>query len=297
MKVDSKPMLPGSRPALIIAHPGHELRVYGWLELARPSVFILTDGSGRSGPPRTNSSVRILNRTGAKAGAVFGRFTEAILYTALLNGDFDPFVALVDELADSFVRESFDYVAGDATEGYNPLHDVCRALINSAIEIAKHSDRSVGNYAFPLVAAADWRSVDTLRGDIRLQLDDATFDRKMEAALSYPELALEVRAALSGNSREIDSLQTHEDLADEVDKMRQGITADAFRIEYLHLARRTVEHNPIHQPAPFYERYGERQVAAGYYSEVIRYAAHVAPLEETLRQHVLTRAKAAACES
>src|SRR5207253_5484219 len=38
------PALPGGRAALVIAHPGHELRVYHWLRLARPSVFILTDG-------------------------------------------------------------------------------------------------------------------------------------------------------------------------------------------------------------------------------------------------------------
>lgn len=32
------------RAALVVAHPGHELRVYGWLEQARPRVFVLTDG-------------------------------------------------------------------------------------------------------------------------------------------------------------------------------------------------------------------------------------------------------------
>ena len=34
---------------LFVAHPGHELCVHGWLEIARPKVFVLTDGSGRSG--------------------------------------------------------------------------------------------------------------------------------------------------------------------------------------------------------------------------------------------------------
>ena len=34
------------RAVLVVAHPGHELRVHGWLELARPTVCILTDGSG-----------------------------------------------------------------------------------------------------------------------------------------------------------------------------------------------------------------------------------------------------------
>src|SRR5207302_1404403 len=30
--------------ALLVAHPGHELRVHGWLERERPLVFVLTDG-------------------------------------------------------------------------------------------------------------------------------------------------------------------------------------------------------------------------------------------------------------
>ena len=33
------------RTALFVAHPGHELRIYGWLERARPQVHVLTDGS------------------------------------------------------------------------------------------------------------------------------------------------------------------------------------------------------------------------------------------------------------
>ena len=37
------------KAALIVAHPGHELRVHHWMELARPLVLVLTDGSGRQG--------------------------------------------------------------------------------------------------------------------------------------------------------------------------------------------------------------------------------------------------------
>src|SRR4030095_641561 len=33
--------LPDTRAALVSAHPGHELRVHGWLEIARPLVFVL----------------------------------------------------------------------------------------------------------------------------------------------------------------------------------------------------------------------------------------------------------------
>jgi hypothetical protein len=36
--------LPDGKAALVVAHPGHELRVFHWLRLARPCVFVLTDG-------------------------------------------------------------------------------------------------------------------------------------------------------------------------------------------------------------------------------------------------------------
>ena len=52
------------RAALVIAHPGHELCVYGWLETVRPRVFILTDGSGRSGQSRLKSTEEILSVVG-----------------------------------------------------------------------------------------------------------------------------------------------------------------------------------------------------------------------------------------
>src|SRR5438874_2689284 len=123
--------------ALVIAHPGHELCVHGWLENARPRVFVLTDGSGRSGQSRLNSTSEILSAAGARCGSIFGRFSDLSIYTAILEGDFGVFEQLVIELADSFVRDEVEYVSGDATEGYNTIHDTCRIVINAAVELAR----------------------------------------------------------------------------------------------------------------------------------------------------------------
>ena len=54
-----------TRPALIIAHPGHELRVHHWLEKTRPLMLVLTDGSGRTAQSRLASTTRILEQAGA----------------------------------------------------------------------------------------------------------------------------------------------------------------------------------------------------------------------------------------
>ena len=62
---------PGKRAVLVIGHPGHELRVFHWLEMLRPVVFVLTDGSGGSGYSRLPSTTRILDQVGASRGSFY----------------------------------------------------------------------------------------------------------------------------------------------------------------------------------------------------------------------------------
>src|ERR671930_2292557 len=92
------------KAALVVAHPGHELCVYGWLEQALPRVFVLTDGSGRSGVSRLDSTTEILAGAGAGAGSIYGRFTDLDLYAAILDGDSRLFERLVAGLSQAPVR-------------------------------------------------------------------------------------------------------------------------------------------------------------------------------------------------
>src|SRR5258705_11776312 len=89
---------PNSGAALVIAHPGHELRVYQWLRLARPVCFVLTDGSGRSGKLRLGLTPKILQQKGAQPGSLYGRFTEHAFYAAILKGDLKLFIDLAPDL-------------------------------------------------------------------------------------------------------------------------------------------------------------------------------------------------------
>src|SRR4029079_15224355 len=94
---------------------------------------------------------RILKQTGAKPGSIYGRLTDAAGYAAILNHDFDLFVGLADELSGAFMAEGIDFVAGDALEGYNPMHDVCRLVINAAATVAGQvRGRRVANFKFSL---------------------------------------------------------------------------------------------------------------------------------------------------
>lgn len=247
------------RPALIIAHPGHELRVHHWLEIASPLTFVLTKGDGAAGISRIGSTARLLAATGATPGSVFGRFEDRQIYDALLRGDVPLFVDVLNELVAALIDQRIAYVVADAEEGYNPVHDVCRYLAMAAAALASQAARhAVGDFELPLTEHPDtaWRGCHAEA--IRVELDDEALARKMRAAAAYSEMKAEVARAIQAYGRE------------------------AFRIESLRpwLPRPGPPGSP-----PFYETYGEQQVSAGRYADVVRYEQHVRPVKGALLEH------------
>jgi hypothetical protein len=253
------------RSALVVAHPGHELRIHGWLERARPLVSVLTDGSGGGGDSRLSSTRRILREAGATEGRVFGAMTDRDLYAAVMRGDAARFTCLAEELAGDLVAAQVDLVVSDAREGYNSAHDLCWFLVDAAVAIAEHQlQRRLVVLDFPLVAnPAGGEGIHPPA--MMFTLDGPAFERKLLAAQSYPEMAGEVQVALG----------------------RFG--AKAFQIESLWPADRSSASDRLANGIPFYERYGEQQVAAGVYTEVLRQRDHVEPLVMALRRHVRER--------
>lgn len=260
------------RAALVIAHPGHELRVHRWLELARPVVFVLTDGSGHTGRSRLSSTMAILERAGAVPGPLYGRLSDRSLYQAILSSDTDLFAGLAEELAMALDATAVDYVAGDAIEGFNPGHDVCRLLLNAAVLRLDHSGRRVGNFEFLLEGPPHECPPEDRSEAIVLELEEDALRRKLAAARSYPELAGEVERAYASYGWE------------------------PFRVESLRPVRYGLEIGDRFEHPPYYEIYGEKQVAAGIYREVIRFRDHLAPLAASLGRHIV-HGSVAPCES
>jgi hypothetical protein len=249
-----------SRAALVMSHPGHELRVYQWLRLARPLCFVLTDGSGRSGKSRLHSTTKLLEQNGAQASCIYGRLTDHRMYSAIIKGEFDLFIDLTGELTRELVREEIEYVVGDATEGYNPAHDICRYMINAAVEAAnRQRGQPLLNFEVFLTRQSDNHS-ETIAGDMCLHLDEDSLSKKLEAARAYPEIASDV-----------DRILNQEGL--------QAIQTESFRS-----ARHYLTYDGATE-TPGYELHGEKQVAAGYYEQVLRYREHVLPLAEALRHY------------
>jgi hypothetical protein len=242
---------------LVVGHPGHELRVHGWLERARPAVMVLTDGSGHHGRSRLASSAALIERAGASPGTVFGSFTDAAIYQMVLDHRIDAFRELACELAAALVSGDIECVVGDAAEGYNPTHDICRLVIDAAVRMAQAvRPAQIANLAFSLVERPD-ASYPAGKRHLDLVLDDAALARKLRAAREYAELADEVNGALAA----------------------WGV--EAFRTERMWHVEPGDTAAPAEIP-PFYERHGEMRVDSGTYARVLRYRDHVQPLAEAL---------------
>ncbi len=270
---------PSARAALVVAHPGHELCVHGWLETARPTVFLITDGSGRSGKSRVTSTTQIIAAAGARPGSIYGRFPDSAIYRALLGRDESLFLRCAEELAEALVRERIDYVVGDSVEGYNPVHDACRLVINAAVELTNRGGGRVENFDFTLIGRQDAYSAELHEEVLWLRLDDEAFERKLSAMRAYPELADEVHAGLDGERLKI--LRTYGDLFEDLKPVLEGLSEEAFRIECLRPAGRASGDLGC---TPFYERYAEKLVEQGLYDSVIRYREHIRPLADALER-------------
>jgi hypothetical protein len=251
------PLAPGRRALLVVAHPGHELRVYGWLARARPPVCVLTDGSGSQGAARLGSTRALLRELGATPGPIFGRFQDRALYAALLDRAHAPLVAVAAELATVLVRDQVDVVVADAAEGYNPAHDVCRLVVDAAVRrAARRLARPLVRLAFTLFERPD---APPGAGPVeRLPLDPLLLARKTAAAHAYGSLAHEIDHALATWGEAAFATECFRRLGDDTQPAAAPRTA------------------------PLYEAWGEAQVAAGVYARVLRWDEHVRPLADAL---------------
>jgi len=222
---------------------------------------VLTDGSGSSGHSRVASTLELLRRAGAGPGSVFGRFRDSELYTVILDGRIEILTGLAHELAEAFIEHGVETVAADAIEGFNPSHDLCRLLTGAAVARASHrTGRTITLYDYLLEDRPDAMPANGGSGVLRLELEDGALERKLAAARAYPEMAFEVERAFA----------------------RHG--AGAFRTECLRPADPEADVETLIEEPPYYESYGERQVAAGRYPRVLRFREHFLPLARALRE-------------
>jgi hypothetical protein len=240
---------------LLVAHPGHELLLHGWIYRKKPTVHVLTDGSAHSSTPRLGQTAELLRDAGALPGALFGRLSDREAYAMILEGNGALLLALAEELAGVLERERPAMIVADAAEGYNPVHDLCRLVAGAAIAMAGVDVEQV-EYA---VAGLPYE----LDASSAIDLDHAEHAAKLERARRYAATLTDIDELLS----------------------RHG--ADTYRRETF---RRVADWTALGgDTPPLYERFGEERVAAGRYAHVIRRGAHMRPLRDALRAAVEKR--------
>ena len=248
------------RAALVVAHPAHALKLYGWILAHKPIAFFLTNGAGTGplGAQHAEFLMQDIERLGGARGGIFTDFTDAGIFQAILQSDAGYFIKIADRLAVSFVRNEVDLVVADAMEGCSPAHDLCRALTDAAVTMAERQlGRTIANLA---CYQTEWWSPPVHDAACRhTVLDDAVFARKLEATRQYPEWASLIREA-TGN---------------------MGI--EYFRTECLRPVLDAAP--PTYATRPFYETAGEQQVATGRFETVIRYERHIRPIWNAIRAH------------
>jgi hypothetical protein len=230
-------------PILLVAHPGHELQLHGWMARERPLLCILTDGSGGEEGDRTAFSRELAQGVGAACGPVFGPRSDRDWYAAIRGGEATPFLAVLEAVV--MAAPDAPLVVADPPEGYNPMHDLAAALGEA---LAARLGARLATY--PLMAPEAGAPV------AELALSPAERAAKHAAALAYAPLAGEVSALLA---RQPDALD-----AERLCSMPAPWPEEACeRAEY--------------------ERIGRQRVAAGRYAEPIRFARHIAPLAAAIR--------------
>ncbi|QOF70478.1 hypothetical protein IG197_22125 [Aminobacter sp. SR38] len=232
---------------LILAHPGHELRIFHWMEQARPIVHILTDGSGGNQSSRTDHSRETLLAAGATTGSVFGQMPDKEWYAAILAGNAAPFIEASKAMLDSVAVAAAVTVVADAVDGYNPVHDLTGAIgaaVAARLRAAGAAVTHLVSAAVPGVAGAR---------HLELPLDAAARERKMAAVHAYAPLAEEARRIAE---------EAPEAFGREV-LMRQDFDwPDDFE--------------------PHWEKFAKERVASGRYSNPITYRDHVRPIAQAI---------------
>jgi LmbE family N-acetylglucosaminyl deacetylase len=254
----------GARNMLVIGHPGHEIRCHGWLSRHRPTVVVLTSGGGASKPARIASTRKVVESAGAFASPLFGNFSDHEIYDFMLKEEAAQLSAWTEELSRLISQERPEVIVTDMVEGYNSSHDLTAYLVASAAEKAG-GDLGPPPLILcqPLDGPPDQAWGGRLRPHTTLELSAEEFRRKMDDAAAYAELAAEVAGAL------------------------RQTPAEEFRKECLYLpAQEAALFEALPHAKAFYETFGERQVASGKFTEVIRHRRHVLPLVRAIRKNL-----------
>lgn len=243
--------LPEGEFALSIAHPGHELRLYGFMEQAKPFIFILTDGGL---PGDTSRMEKTLANLGSIYGntAIIAKDKRDVLYTIkhkkpengeeLFIKDYeilreieeqktDFFDFYIKKLANSLLFNKVDYVIMDAPDD-TKVHTVNTLLTHAAINlINEKTGKKISLYEFNVSLPFNTNLNEEC---IKIELDEEMTKRKIKYILFYhPDVFTELKQNLPVDLNFINRIAEMKDGFSEIENTLLSINADFFKYEYL----------------------------------------------------------------
>ncbi len=249
---------PAISSALVVGHPGHEIRVFEWLGRSRPALYTLTSGTRDGNRSRIAASQAIAADAGATPVTGWGGMADGALYRAVLSGEADRFVHPTMALARSLVAREVALVVTDGWQLYNVAHDLAHVMARIAADLAAQAlAREIAVVTYPVVPHGGVprapRGAELLVR--RLPAEDVA--AKQAALAGMPQLAGEVA----------DLVAVEGEAALGVERFERPPPLAAL----------------LQAPGlkPHYEEYGESRVSAGTYGEVIRWS-HVAPIMQAI---------------
>lgn len=234
-------------PILIVAHPGHELRLFNWMERERPLVFILSDGSGSAQSSRFDYTVSTIRAAGATMIEGSGQRSDREWYAAIISGDMLPFMETAEAIAAAALATRASLIVSDAVDGYNPLHDLCQAIAGTVAARIARDSKPPRFLVSPATASAMGTEATVWK------LEDEATRRKRLAIRANAPLAEEVRRLLVEAP---DALSTEQLLVPTFDWPENW--------------------------TPEWEAFGRKRVNEGRFAAPITYRDHVLPIAKAL---------------
>lgn len=242
---------------LFVGHPGHELLAHKFLTEYQPKVIFLTTGSGSADTPRINGSIELLASLGLNVFSPFKPFTDREIYSLIMKGNFKEFDRVKAEIKQFVIDHRIDLIVGDALEGFNPSHDLCRYIINGCVQELK-GVHELKNYDFLQDEVFRNSQKKVNEADILLHLNDVELKSKFAACRKYSQLKFEV------------------------DRFSEAYGVDFFKLEYYREITNTSLVSSWEGPQPYYEVHGRKRVAEGVYDHSLLFEEHMLPLAQQL---------------
>lgn len=282
--------LPQANYALSIAHAGHELRLHRFLEIAKPYVFLLTDGSHRFGQDMMMHSVTVIDNaikqdkklkfnpkddSWKRAWMIIQgdqppehkHIKSSQLYLQLIEQKSEFFEYYINFIASNLIRRNINCIISDGFEKLDFVQHICRIMTDIAVGfIVKNTGKQIFQYDYAVNLPYDTDLTDDC---IEINLDEEAIDRKVNSILKYPLAIQDLKANLPLDLNVIIELRKMPDGEENIKQILKQVGQGFFSKEYL-------------RPYNFTDITEDIEYTISE-NEKISYMKHIKPIQEKLQ--------------